>query len=271
MKRHDLVLQKHAYKMRDHCGDHEPNVTEDCIFYLDNKPIGFYMREAPTKLLGLVKIANKEFLSDRVPKTLMSRGPKGSIADQKKRIKDGVFDVDQFSTIIGAVAEAHHMRRPFPGASHVHNTKSANTFIKCMLMMAKESEALVKELLPEQHANQVKLITENVPPQFKFGNMFTSSISNYNIAVNFHQDRANIQGCSNIILTKRKNATGGNLCVPDFGITIDSCNNSVLYYPAWANMHGVTPIVATAKGGYRNSLIFYPLKSFKKYLGREPK
>jgi hypothetical protein len=28
-------------------------------------------------------------------------------------------------------------------------------------------------------------------------------------------------------------------------------------------MHGVTPIIPTFEGGYRNSLVFYPLKAFK--------
>jgi hypothetical protein len=32
--------------------------------------------------------------------------------------------------------------------------------------------------------------------------------------------------------------------------------------PAWENVHGVTPIIPTFDGGYRNSLVFYPLKAF---------
>jgi hypothetical protein len=93
--------------------------------------------------------------------------------------------------------------------------------------------------------------------------MFTSSISNYNIPAPFHRDNANIQGCVNVIIAKKNNATGGNTTVPDYGATMDSCDNSMLVYPAWRNVHGVTPIVLTAEGGYRNSLVFYPLKSFK--------
>jgi hypothetical protein len=44
---------------------------------------------------------------------------------------------------------------------------------------------------------------------------------------------------------------------------MDSSDNSMLVYPAWRNVHGVTPIVPTHEGGYRNSLVFYPLKAFK--------
>jgi len=47
--------------------------------------------------------------------------------------------------------------------------------------------------------------------------------------------------------------------MPPVGIA-DKC--SMLVYPAWRNLHGVTPITPTHDGGYRNSLIFYPLKAF---------
>lgn len=71
-----------------------------------------------------------------------------------------------------------------------------------------------------------------------------------------------IAGAVNAIITKRLNCDGGNLHIPDYGATIDSCNDSILVYPAWKNIHGVTPIMPTCDGGYRNSLVFYPLKAF---------
>ena len=82
----------------------------------------------------------------------------------------------------------------------------------------------------------------------------------------FHIDNANLKNCVNVIITKRLNSKGGNLHVPDYNATFDSCNNSMLVYPAWKNIHGVTPIIPTHEGGYRNSLIFYPLKAFKKFV-----
>lgn len=35
---------------------------------------------------------------------------------------------------------------------------------------------------------------------------------------------------------------------------------AILVYPAWMSLHGVTPIKLHKEGGYRNSLVFYPLK-----------
>jgi hypothetical protein len=130
-----------------------------------------------------------------------------------------------------------------------------------MLALAGEAEKLILDITPKIHAAQLKTF-KNVPDKWKFGSLFTSSISNYNIPAAYHRDAGNILNTVNVIITKRKNSTGGNLNVPDYGATIDQCDNSILVYPAWRNVHGVTPIVPTAEGGYRNSLVFYPMKAF---------
>jgi hypothetical protein len=90
-----------------------------------------------------------------------------------------------------------------------------------------------------------------------------SEKKNYNISAPFHRDTGNIVGAVNVIICKRLNSKGGDLHVPDYNATIGQQDNSILVYPAWRNVHGVTPIVPTHEGGYRNSLIFYPLKAFK--------
>ena len=154
------------------------------------------------------------------------------------------------------------MRRPYPTRSSVHSVKSAQTFIKAMLVLAKESEKLIKEILPKQYEHQVELFTD-VPEKWRFANLFTSSISNYNISAPFHRDTGNIKGAVNVIICKKHNSKGGDLHVPDYDATIGQQDNSILVYPAWRNVHGVTPILPTYDGGYRNSLIFYPLKAFK--------
>jgi hypothetical protein len=257
MKKVELIQQNHDVKIGDVCRFIEPNVKEDCIFTVDGVPVGFYIRNIDGKLKQYIDIANAELLSDRVPKSVMAR----SSAVNARR--EGGKGVEQYSTIIGSVPPKPHMRRPYPTMSSVHNVKSAATFVKAMLLACREAEAVVKKIVPEIYEQQVKLIEENVPEKWRFSKMFTSSISNFNIAAPFHIDAGNIQGCVNVIITKRKDSTGGCTTVPDYGATIDSCDSSMLVYPAWRNVHGVTPIIPTKEGGYRNSLVFYPLKAFK--------
>lgn len=256
MKRIDLQLQKHDVKIGDTCGHIEPNITEDCIFYEDGIPIGFYIKDISKyseKAAKLADLADKELRSKNVPKSEMKRS---SGLHSKEN------EVLQYSTILGGVPPKPHMRRPYATISSVHSVKSAQTFVKAMLMLANESEKIIKEICPNIWETQNNIFQKHVPKKWRFGNLWTSSISNYNISAAFHRDAGNIEGCVNVIIAKKQNATGGNTTVPDYGATMDSCDNSMLVYPAWKNVHGVTPIVPTHEGGYRNSLVFYPLKAF---------
>jgi hypothetical protein len=154
------------------------------------------------------------------------------------------------------------MGRPYPNLSILHRDKKAQTFIKAMWASCLEAENIIKKLTPHIYEKQMELF-EDIKKEWRFGNMYTSSISNFNISAPFHRDTGNLKGTVNVILTKRKNSFGGCLNVPDYNATFEQADNSMLVYPAWRNVHGVTPIKPIAEGGYRNSLIFYPLKAFK--------
>jgi hypothetical protein len=255
VKRVDLIQVPHDVKIGSFCQYQEPNVIDDSIFYADGKAVGFYIKDLKTysvKLSSLIDLANQELRSDRVPKSEMKRSS-GVVSKESQ--------VLQYSTIIGSVPPKPNMRRLYPTISSVHGVKSASNFIKAMLMICKMSEDIIRDILPEQYEAQLAALA-GIDDKWRFGKLFTSSISNYNIPAAFHIDRANIKNTVNVIITKRKNAKGGCLNVPDYNITVEQADNSMLVYPAWANMHGVTPIEATYDNGYRNSLIFYPLKAF---------
>jgi hypothetical protein len=256
MKRVDLIKIDHERKIGEVCEYIEPNVIEDCIFYSEGEPIGFYISKMPEKMCKLADLANSELRSTNVPKSNMNRGVKGLVEAQ------GLKWISQYSTILGGCPPKPHMRRPYPSISSVHSVKTAQTFIKAMLLLAKESEQLIKEILPDQYERQVKVFAD-VPEKWRFANLFTSSISNYNIPAPFHRDTGNIVGAVNVIICKKHNSKGGDLHIPDYNATIGQRDNSILVYPAWRNIHGVTPIIPTHEGGYRNSLVFYPLKAFK--------
>jgi hypothetical protein len=260
MKRIDLIQVQHARKIGDLCEYIEPNVTEDCIFYADGEPIGFYLTKMPDKMCKLADLANAEFRSSRVPKSNMLRQTSDGVDEitGKYKYKN---KVKQMSTIIGSISPKPFQGRPYPSRHSTHEVQTAQTFIKAMLLLAKESEDLIKEILPEQYEKQVKLF-QSVSKKWKFANLFTSSISNYNISAPYHRDTQNIVGAVNVIICKKHNSKGGDLNIPDYGATIGQQDNSILVYPAWRNLHGVTPITPTHEGGYRNSLVFYPLKAF---------
>jgi hypothetical protein len=264
MKTVQLAKQNHSIKIGDKCEYYEPNINYDCILKEGDEVVGFYIQNidnySPT-LSKLLSVANNEFRSENVPKSLMTRAAAVMDGYEKygKRVEENL--IEQYSTILGSVAPRPMMRRPYPTISSVHKNKKAKTFITAMLATAKESEEVIKQITPIIYEKQQEIF-KDVKPEWRFGNMFTSSISNFNIAAPFHRDTGNIVGSVNVILTKRNNSKGGSLNVPDYNVTFEQADNSMLVYPAWRNVHGVTPIIPMAEGGYRNSLIFYPLKAF---------
>lgn len=267
MKTIKLHKQEHDVKIGKDCPYFEPNIKEDCFLEVDGEVVGFYIKDVSKyskKLSQLISISNKEFRSENVPKSLLERSDvlakvyKEGLT-RKEAKKEGTI---QMSSILGSIAPKAHMRRPYPTISAVHREKKANTFIKAMWASCVESEKIIKELTPEIYERQLELFSD-IDKQWRFGNMFTSSISNFNIAAAYHRDTGNIVGAVNVILTKRNNSKGGCLNVPDYNVTFEQADNSMLVYPAWKNIHGVTPIEKISEDGYRNSLIFYPLKAFK--------
>lgn len=266
MKVIQLREVEHPFKVGDTCTDFEPNIREDCILKEGTETVGFYIRDVSKfseRLSKFLSIANIEFRSERVPKSLMSRST--AFHERYGTGQDGEGGVAQYSTIIGHVPPKPHMMREYPTTSRVHLVKSAQNFIKAMLLCCRESEELIKLITPEIYEKQESIINENIPEKYRFGRLFTSSISNYNIPAPFHIDHANLKGCVNVILAKRSNSKGGHTCVPDYDARFNSADNSMLVYPAWRSLHGVTPIVPTSPGGYRNTLVFYPLRAFKNY------
>ena len=265
MKTIKLQQVEHNIKIGKECPYYEPNIKEDCLLELDGEIIGFYIKDVTkysNKLQQLIAIANKEFRSENVPKQLMDRTT--AIANKFKTEWKGkkTDSVSQYSTLLGSIAPKPLVRRPYPNISSTHRDKKAQTFIKAMWGACLEAEQIVKQLTPHLYERQQELF-EDIKDEWKFGTMYTSSISNFNISAPFHRDTGNIVGTVNIILTKRNNANGGCLNVPDYNVTFEQADNSMLVYPAWKNVHGVTPIKPIAENGYRNSLIFYPLKAFK--------
>lgn len=253
MKTIELKKINHNYTVGSEVPDIEPNIFEDSLFLEEGKVIGFFIKKIPDGISNFVNIANKELRSDRVPKSVMKRSS-GLVGEN---------EVLQYSTIIGAVPPKPNMRRDYPTMSSVHNHKSASIFIKAMLKACYEAEEIIKSVDVELFNRQIDII-KNTPEKWRFGRLFTSSISNYNISANCHIDRANLKNTVNVIITKRNSSSGGNLFVPDYGACINQEDNSMLVYPAWKSLHGVTPIIQRNKDGYRNSLVFYPLKAFEK-------
>jgi hypothetical protein len=76
MKTVELVKQNHSVKVGDKCEYYEPNINYDCILKEGEEIVGFYIHnisDYSNKLSMLLSVANNEFRSKNVPKSLMTR------------------------------------------------------------------------------------------------------------------------------------------------------------------------------------------------------
>lgn len=254
MKTVELKAIPHTYKIGHEPKDLAPSLFEDTLFIEGGKPVGFYLQSVPEKLKKIVDLADYELNSKRVPKSEMRRS---------SGLHGGEGDVRQYSCIIGSIPPKPHMRRAYATRSSVHSVKSAENFVKAMILAGRSALKIINDVSPDLYMQHKTCVERAVPEKWRFADLFTSSISNYNIAAPVHRDTLNVKGALNVIITKRKNSEGGNLYIPDYDLTVNSANDSLLVYPAWKNAHGVTPIKPTHTGGYRNSLIWYALDAFK--------
>ena len=261
MKTIQLKQIDHSMKPGDEPGAFEPTVFDDTILVDENrKVVGFYLREAPEPIGKLATIADVELRSSRVPKSKMGRYSGFSPGDKSDETR-----VFQYSCITGSVPPRPHCRRPYPQRSSVHNVRSADMFVRAMSQAGKRMLELIRDVDAELYATHREAVERRVPNRWRWSDLYTSSISNVNIAATYHRDRLNVRGSVNTIIAKRKNSTGGSLVVPDYGLCFAQTDGSVLVYPAWRNIHAVTPIVPTHRGGYRNALVWYALDQFGKY------
>ncbi len=251
MNKVELIAADHKAKIGKSPANREPNIKEDTLFLEEGAVVGFYLKNPGERFSQLAKFCNQEFLSKRVPKSEMRRS--SGMFNQQNEVK-------QFSTILGYVPPKAHMRRPYPSTSRVHAQKKAQMFIKGMHKLGKECEKIIADTSTDLYESHRQAMI-NTKEKWRFTELYTSSISNFNIAAPYHIDRGNVKNTVNAIVTKRAGSRGGYLHIPDYDAMIEQADGSLLVYPAWRNIHGVTEIITERKGGYRNSLIFYPLKT----------
>ena len=146
--------------MRPHKPKHNRRLN---FFIMKMSLLVFYIKDIykySEKLGKLADLADKELRSKNVPKSEMKRS---------SGLHNAEKEVLQYSTILGSVPPKPHMRRPYASISSVHSVKTAQTFIKAMLLLCKESEQLIKQITPNIYDRQKEIIEKNIPKKWRFG------------------------------------------------------------------------------------------------------
>jgi hypothetical protein len=121
----------------------------------------------------------------------------------------------------------------------------------------------LRDELPEVFEHDMNEL-EQVLPEWRMTEdaLWTSGVINQSSALPYHRDGSNFDTWSAMPVVRR-GMDGGNLHMPEYGITINCRDGWALWFNGYAYVHGVTPMSPRAKDGYRYSIVFYAKRGMK--------
>ncbi len=121
----------------------------------------------------------------------------------------------------------------------------------------------LREQLPEVFEHDMNELSQVLPEwRMTEDNLWTSGVINQASALPYHRDGSNFDTWSAMPVLRR-GMDGGNLHMPEYGITINCRDGWALWFNGYAYVHGVTPMSPRAKDGYRYSIVFYAKRGMK--------
>jgi len=121
----------------------------------------------------------------------------------------------------------------------------------------------LRDQLPEVFEHDMNELSQ-VLPEWRMTEdaLWTSGVINQSSALPYHRDGSNFDTWSAMPVVRR-GMDGGNLHMPEYGITINCRDGWALWFNGYAYVHGVTPMSPRAKDGYRYSIVFYAKRGMK--------
>jgi hypothetical protein len=220
--------------------DNEPNVNEPGI-YRDRETGEAVLVYAPFP--GDLKRLRKSILDTAMSTTLRSNGMRN------------------LSRTFGMAARSVVLKREScrPASLAWENPEAQMT----LNATASDLGKFLKSVLPEIYEEDEKVV-DQVLPEWRMteDSLWTSGVINSSSQLPYHRDRANFETWSAMPVLRR-NMKGGHLTMPEYGITINCRDGYALWFNGNKYVHGVTPMNATSKDGYRYSIVFYALRGMK--------
>lgn len=121
-----------------------------------------------------------------------------------------------------------------------------------------------KESLPEAAEATDQKTTADIHDDWRFaGTPWTSGIINDNASLPYHKDSGNLIGSWSAMIVLRHKAEGGALHLPEYGVTLECFDKSLVFFDGQALWHGVTPIKLKNKEAFRRSIVMYSKNACK--------
>lgn len=128
---------------------------------------------------------------------------------------------------------------------------------------ATELSEWVGSNLPDVDATDRETV-EPVLPEWRIGEdtIWTSGVVNLTSQLPYHRDGANFSSWSSMPVVRR-GTRGGYLNLPEYDATVACRDGTVVSFPGWRLVHGVTPIRKVEPDGYRITTVYYSLQGMK--------
>lgn len=122
------------------------------------------------------------------------------------------------------------------------------------------------EINPSVCQQQKDYLTENILPEYRIADCFTSGIVNRNNPLQYHKDQGNVPDSWSVMSVFKHQVEGGYLILPCYQIAIELKHNSIIAFSGESVVHGVSPIKMLSKTSRRYSIVWYTQEMLKNCL-----
>lgn len=215
--------------------DYAHVIDEDCVLFLDGKPVGLYMKLPEVELAPIrAAVQRIEFFKGFRTQGLKSQSRVVGFQPRVTVRRD-------FCTVAALARDA-------PGEH------------QAICHGAALSSAALQEHVPEVWKAHEQVVTEKVKPEWILPrSRYTSGIVNYNNPLRYHHDAGNLPGTWNAMLTFKKDIEGGFLAVPELDLAFAVRDGTLSIFNAQGLLHGVTPFKKSSPTAHRYTLVYYAL------------
>jgi hypothetical protein len=120
-----------------------------------------------------------------------------------------------------------------------------------------------REMMPERAASDEAIVRQVRDDWFlDEKSLWTSGVINRSATLPYHRDGSNFHTWS-AMPTLRYKTTGGFLHLPEYDMAFPCRDGEVTWFCGRDLVHGVTPMRATTRNGYRFSIVYYALRGMK--------
>ncbi len=152
-------------------------------------------------------------------------------------------------------------------------TNESKTNPEAFYLAAELNEEVCKiynAYFPKAFSNAVNEIKQKINQDWRYvDSPYLTCNVNYNHAIPYHRDSANIgSALSNITIIKH-GTDGGELVLPEYKLALKQQDGAFTLLHGQSVLHGVMPIRKTKENGFRASIVFYTLSGMFNCLDKQ--